>query len=55
MRAAISLCMILLFGCQAGMAGDGEDACEGPLGKPITGSELSGLTACCQAAVFRPS
>src|SRR5688572_12417013 len=49
MRAAISLCMILLFGCQAGMAGDGEDACEGPLGKPITGSELSGLTACCQA------
>lgn len=46
----LSLCTIALLGCQAGVAGDGgEEACEGPLGKPMSQSEVSAMTACCQA------
>jgi hypothetical protein len=45
----LSLCTMLLAACQAGVAdGDGE-TCEGPLGKPMSASEISGMAACCQA------
>lgn len=51
MRAALlTLCTIALLGCQAGIADDAdEQACEGPLGKPVGPSELSAMTSCCQA------
>jgi hypothetical protein len=51
MRAALlSLCTIAWLGCQTGVAGDGDDeACEGPLGKPMSTSEVNAMTACCQA------
>lgn len=44
--------VMVVVGCTAGIDGDGSGApkCEGPLGPPITGSQLTGMTACCQAA-----
>src|ERR1041384_2778737 len=42
----------LLTACQAGINDDSEDtsqACEGPLGKPVPKSQLTSMTACCQA------
>ena len=41
------LLLLVLVGCQSGLADD--EACEGPLGKPIPASELGGMAACCQA------
>ena len=53
------LCSVLLFvgsttalvGCQTTLDGDGSsvETCEGPLGPPIAASQLTGMTACCQA------
>ena len=50
------LCLLLvgvglLAACQPAVDGEsgGEDACEGPLGKPIPKSQLTAMTACCQA------
>jgi hypothetical protein len=51
MRASSLLCTIVLItACQpsTGSGGD-EEACEGPLGKPIPPSQLTAMTACCQA------
>src|SRR6185503_6604436 len=47
MRTALCL-LVVLAACQAGMGG-GEDKCEGPLGRPLSMSEVNGMTACCQA------
>jgi hypothetical protein len=51
MRIAL-LVVMLVTACAPGV-GDGssgeEEACEGPLGKPIPASQLTGMTACCQA------
>jgi hypothetical protein len=46
------LCSVLLVAaCQTSLEGDGStvDTCEGPLGPPISASQLTGMTACCQA------
>lgn len=48
------LCSVLLLAaCQTelgpGGAGSGGETCEGPLGPPISGSQLTSMTACCQA------
>src|SRR5262245_7187491 len=48
MRRILPLCTFLLIGCQSSVDGT-EDKCEGPLGKPISQSMLTGMTACCQA------
>jgi hypothetical protein len=49
--AFASLCTIALLGCQAAISGDGsgEQACEGPLGKPMDAAQLAGMATCCQA------
>src|SRR5438477_1041733 len=48
-----ALCTVLLIGCNVGGGGSttSPDAfvCNGPLGAPITGSQLTGMEACCQA------
>src|SRR5690349_3232789 len=51
MRNLVVLVVGLLAACAPGV-GDGnssENACEGPLGKPIARSQLGSMTACCQA------
>lgn len=49
MRALLPLCTIVLIAaCQIGSTGE-EEACEGPLGKPVKGSQLAALDTCCQA------
>jgi hypothetical protein len=45
MRSTYLLCTMVLISCQPGVGGS--EACEGPLGKPIT--SFAGMTACCQA------
>lgn len=44
--------VVVVAGCTTGVdsSGNGAPKCEGPLGPPITGSQLTGMTACCQAA-----
>ena len=44
--------VVVVAGCTTGVdsSGNGAPKCEGPLGAPITGSQLTGMTACCQAA-----
>ncbi len=54
MRSCSSLLVLLVLavGCEASISGDGTNTpkCEGPLGPPITGSSLTAMPSCCQAA-----
>jgi hypothetical protein len=51
MRGSWLCCLIVMSACQTALEDDGGsvETCEGPLGKPIPTSQLTGMTACCQA------
>src|SRR5205823_3359971 len=49
MKLLVSCTVMLFAACQGGVPVDKTGACAGPLGEPLSSSQLGAMTSCCQA------